>query len=116
MGYPPYAKTMSLVQKTHRMCILAARHIVFFALHSLPYFHECDQYELCIGQGGGAVSLEDVAVVEVAALVDVTVARGMTGIEFLKGRHILEFRDRLGRQGRAGRLVGTEKPARTPTF
>ena len=61
-------------------------------------------------------SLEDAAVVEVAALVDVTVARGMTGNEFLKGRHILEFRDRLGQQGRAGRLVGTEKPARTPTF
>jgi hypothetical protein len=61
-------------------------------------------------------SLEDAAVVEVAALVDVTVARGMTGNEFLKGRHIIEFRDRLGQQGRAGRLVGTEKPARTPTF
>jgi hypothetical protein len=61
-------------------------------------------------------SLEDAAVVEVAALVDVTVARGMTGNEFLKGRHILEFRDRLGQQGRAGRLVGTENPARTPTF
>jgi hypothetical protein len=61
-------------------------------------------------------SLEDAAVVEVAALVDVTVARGMTGNEFLKGRHILEFRDRLGQQGCAACLVGTEKPARTPTF
>ena len=89
---------------------------LIFVLRSLPYLHECDQYGLCIGQGGGAVSLEDAAVVEVAALVDVTVARGMTGNEFLKGRHILEFRDRLGQQGRAGRLVGTEKPARTPTF
>jgi hypothetical protein len=89
---------------------------LIFVLRSLPYLHEYDQYGLCIGQSGGAVSLEDAAVVEVAVLVDVTVARGMIGNEFLKGRHIIEFRDRLGQQGRASRLVGTENPARTPTF
>ncbi len=47
-----------------------------------------------LGQGGGAVLLEDVAVVEVAVLVEVVVERGMDGSELLKGLHGPELRHR----------------------
>ena len=47
-----------------------------------------------LGQGSGAVLLEDVAAVEVAILVEVVVKRGMDGSELLKGLHVPELRHR----------------------
>jgi hypothetical protein len=48
-----------------------------------------------LGQGSGAVLLEDFAAVEVAVLVEVVVKRGMDGSELLKGLHVPELRHRL---------------------
>ena len=44
-----------------------------------------------LGQGSGAVLLEDFAAVEVAFLVEVVVKRGMNGGELLKGLYVPEL-------------------------
>ena len=48
-----------------------------------------------LGQGSGAVLLEDVAAVEVTVVVEVVVKRGMDRSELLKGLHVPELRHRL---------------------
>ena len=60
-----------------------------------------------LGQGSGAVLLEDVAAVEVAILVEVVVKRGMDGSELLKGLHVPELRHRpLSSPQRLMRIFG----------
>ena len=60
-----------------------------------------------LGQGSGAVLLEDVAAVEVAVLVELVVKRGMDGSELLKGLHVPKLRHRpLSSSERLMRVFG----------
>ncbi len=48
-----------------------------------------------LGQGGGTVLFEDVAVVEVAVVVEVIMDRGVDGGKFLQGLYVPEPRHRI---------------------
>ena len=48
-----------------------------------------------LGQGSGAVLLEDVAAVEVAVLIEMVMDRGVDGGEFLQGFNVPKLRHRL---------------------
>ena len=47
-----------------------------------------------LGQGGSAVLLEDISAVEVTALIEMIMERGMDGSEILQGLPVPEFRNR----------------------
>ena len=47
-----------------------------------------------LGQSSGAFFLEDVTAVEVAALIEMIMDRGMDGGEFLQGFNVPKFRHR----------------------
>lgn len=66
-----------------------------------------------LGQGSGAVLLEDVAAVEVTVVVEVVVKRGMDRSELLKGLHVPKLRHRtLSSPERLMRVFGpVVKPA-----
>ncbi len=60
-----------------------------------------------LGQGGGAVWLEDVAAVEVAVLIEMIMDRGVDGGEFLQGFNVPKLRHRpLSSSERLMRVFG----------